>query len=220
MDKATADISEISDSVDVDSHQEDESDIDSDNDESICKSPQKSPLKLSSVLKRKRRLSDCGGPSNSLSDAEVEDVDDRDDGQDDFEDEEDDEDVVEQSKAVVKKADFQFKAPTFRKKQFIFHPFQSAEGELSTPSHTVTVTIPEQLAASYGNVVLVMIMTMIMTPGLYIWPSSPVLAWYLWLHHSMFAGKRVLELGAGTALPGILLAKVNSYKLTLYSLRQ
>ena len=151
MDTATADRpSDISGSVDVDSHQEDESDIDSDHDESICKSPQKSPLKLSSVLKRKRRLSDCGGPSNSLSDAEVEDVDDRDDGQDDFEDEEDDEDVVEQSKAVVKKADFQFKAPTFRKKQFIFHPFQSAEGELSTPSDPVTVTIPEQLAASYG----------------------------------------------------------------------
>jgi hypothetical protein len=31
----------------------------------------------------------------------------------------------------------------------------------------VEVTIPEQLAASYG---------------LYIWPSSPVLAWYLWLN--------------------------------------
>ena len=31
----------------------------------------------------------------------------------------------------------------------------------------VEVTIPEQLAASYG---------------LYIWPSSPVLAWYIWLH--------------------------------------
>ena len=31
----------------------------------------------------------------------------------------------------------------------------------------VDVVIPEQLAASYG---------------LYIWPSAPVLAWYLWLH--------------------------------------
>ena len=56
---------------------------------------------------------------------------------------------------------------------------------------------------------MMMMMIMIITPGLYIWPSSPVLAWYLWLHHSKFTGKRVLELGAGTALPGILLAKVN-----------
>ena len=35
----------------------------------------------------------------------------------------------------------------------------------------VEVTIPEQLAASYG---------------LYIWPSSPVLAWYLWLNQVGF----------------------------------
>ena len=49
------------------------------------------------------------------------------------------------------------------------------------------VTIPEQLAASYG---------------LYIWPSAPVLAWYIWINQERFRGKRVLELGAGTALPG------------------
>ena len=93
-------------------HQENESDIDSVNDDLDMSvnclrsvgstppvslpsmSPLKSPLKLSSVLKRKRRLSDGGGPSNSLSDAEAEDMDDRDAG------EEDDEDVVEPFEAV------------------------------------------------------------------------------------------------------------------------
>ena len=92
-------------------HQENESDIDSVNDDLDMSvnclrsvgstppaslpsmSPLKSPLKLSSVLKRKRRLSDGGGPSNSLSDAEAEDMDDRDAG-------EDDEDVVEPFEAV------------------------------------------------------------------------------------------------------------------------
>ena len=44
--------------------------------------------------------------------------------------------------------------------------------------------------------------------GLYIWPCAPVLAWYFWLNQNQFKSKRILELGAGTSLPGILLAKV------------
>lgn len=93
-------------------------------------------------------------------------------------------------------ADFQFKEPRFRKKKFIFHPFRRAADNTCIPDPTkvpVEVTIPEQLAASYG---------------LYIWPSSPVLAWYLWLNQDKVQGKRVLELGAGTALPGLLAAKI------------
>eukprot|EP01127_Copromyxa_protea_P023991 TRINITY_DN9259_c0_g1_i1.p1 TRINITY_DN9259_c0_g1~~TRINITY_DN9259_c0_g1_i1.p1 ORF type:complete len:234 (-),score=28.58 TRINITY_DN9259_c0_g1_i1:58-759(-) len=42
--------------------------------------------------------------------------------------------------------------------------------------------------------------------GLYMWDSSKVLAEYLWQKRSQFSGCRVLELGAGTGLPGILLA--------------
>lgn len=41
----------------------------------------------------------------------------------------------------------------------------------------------------------------------YTWPSAPVLAWFLWERRHELPGKRVLELGAGTALPGILAAK-------------
>jgi len=158
---------------------------DSEGDESICRSPAKSPLKLSEVLKRKRRVSE--------------------ESEEDLEDENDldEEDIVGSSKSAQKiptDQDFQFKEPKFRKKKFIFHPYvRTLEGQCC-PDNTgtrspVEITIPEQLAASYG---------------LYIWPSSPVLAWYLWLHQDnlITSGTRVLELGSGTALPGLLLAKL------------
>ena len=45
------------------------------------------------------------------------------------------------------------------------------KGAFDNVQAPVEVTIPEQLAASYG---------------LYIWPSSPVLAWYLWLNQVGF----------------------------------
>lgn len=41
----------------------------------------------------------------------------------------------------------------------------------------------------------------------YTWPSAPVLAWYIWENRAVFAGKSVLEIGSGTALPGIVAAK-------------
>lgn len=41
----------------------------------------------------------------------------------------------------------------------------------------------------------------------YTWPSAPVLAWYLWEKRKSLVGKRVLELGSGTALPGIVASK-------------
>ena len=166
---------------------------DSEEDENICRSPAKSPLKLSSVLKRKRNLSDSDLRSQSeseCSDTELE-------ANSSLESEEQ---LVEGSKAGTKlptDKDFQFKEPQFRKKQFIFHPFKHISGvytpDSSPNTPPVVVTIPEQLAASYG---------------LYLWPSSPVLAWYLWLDQEKYRNSRVLELGAGTALPGLLLAKL------------
>lgn len=41
----------------------------------------------------------------------------------------------------------------------------------------------------------------------YTWPCASVLAWFLWEHRENLAGKHVLELGAGTSLPGILASK-------------
>ncbi|XP_076162392.1 histone-arginine methyltransferase METTL23 isoform X2 [Ptiloglossa arizonensis] len=57
---------------------------------------------------------------------------------------------------------------------------------------TLEIYIPELLQASYS---------------FYTWPSAPVLAWFLWEHKEELIGKRVLELGSGTALPGILASK-------------
>ncbi|KAK3728599.1 hypothetical protein QZH41_011682 [Actinostola sp. cb2023] len=40
--------------------------------------------------------------------------------------------------------------------------------------------------------------------GMFTWPSAPVLAQYLFVNRALFQGKTVIELGAGTALPGIV----------------
>lgn len=41
----------------------------------------------------------------------------------------------------------------------------------------------------------------------YTWPCARILAWYLWEHRQDLYGKRILEIGAGTSLPGILASK-------------
>ncbi|XP_074871040.1 histone-arginine methyltransferase METTL23 isoform X2 [Carettochelys insculpta] len=43
--------------------------------------------------------------------------------------------------------------------------------------------------------------------GMYVWPCAVVLAQYLWFHRRMLPGKRILEIGAGVSLPGIVAAK-------------
>ncbi|KAF2356385.1 Lysine methyltransferase, partial [Trinorchestia longiramus] len=42
---------------------------------------------------------------------------------------------------------------------------------------------------------------------MHVWPCAPVLAQYLWYHRAVLPDKRVLELGAGTSLPGVVAAK-------------
>lgn len=97
-----------------------------------------------------------------------------------------------------------FRVPKLRNRKFIFQPFlRSPEnGALAhdPQGEAVSVVIAEQLAASFG---------------LYIWPCAPVLAWYIWLHQADFVGKSVLELGAGTSLPGLLCAKVGAERVWL-----
>lgn len=39
------------------------------------------------------------------------------------------------------------------------------------------------------------------------WPCASILSWYLWDRRYDLVDKRILEIGAGTALPGILAAK-------------
>mmetsp|Transcript_107892 Transcript_107892/g.186049 ORF Transcript_107892/g.186049 Transcript_107892/m.186049 type:complete len:357 (-) Transcript_107892:1046-2116(-) len=46
--------------------------------------------------------------------------------------------------------------------------------------------------------------------GLFMWPSALVLGHYIFKHRCSFVGRRVLEIGSGTSLPGIVAAKVGA----------
>lgn len=46
--------------------------------------------------------------------------------------------------------------------------------------------------------------------GLYMWPSSLVLAQYVWRQRESLCGRFVVELGSGTGLPGILAARLGA----------
>ncbi|KAL3850479.1 hypothetical protein ACJIZ3_012361 [Penstemon smallii] len=46
--------------------------------------------------------------------------------------------------------------------------------------------------------------------GLFVWPCSIILAEYVWQKKSLFSGANVVELGAGTSLPGLVAAKVGA----------
>ncbi|KAF3440340.1 hypothetical protein FNV43_RR18624 [Rhamnella rubrinervis] len=46
--------------------------------------------------------------------------------------------------------------------------------------------------------------------GLFVWPCSIVLAEYVWQQRLRFSGATVVELGAGTSLPGLVAAKVGA----------
>ncbi|KAB1199948.1 Methyltransferase-like protein 23 [Morella rubra] len=46
--------------------------------------------------------------------------------------------------------------------------------------------------------------------GLFVWPCSIVLAEYVWQQRLRFSGASVVELGAGTSLPGLVAAKVGA----------
>ncbi|CAN8245452.1 unnamed protein product [Cochlearia groenlandica] len=46
--------------------------------------------------------------------------------------------------------------------------------------------------------------------GLFVWPCSVILAEYVWQQRSRFHGSDIIELGAGTSLPGLVAAKVGA----------
>eukprot|EP00038_Savillea_parva_P017041 m.226741 g.226741 ORF g.226741 m.226741 type:complete len:351 (-) comp36398_c0_seq1:121-1173(-) len=85
-------------------------------------------------------------------------------------------------------------------------PSHAAHGTSTTdtprPNH-VTVRVPADIQ---GN-------TPLSRYGLYTWRSAVVLArWVWWVHekHNGIAARTVVELGAGTALPGILAARLRA----------
>ncbi|CAH0546028.1 unnamed protein product [Brassicogethes aeneus] len=80
--------------------------------------------------------------------------------------------------------------PTEQLKKFVFTSKCNNRGE--PQEETLEIIIPELLQGSYS---------------FYTWPSAPVLAWFLWEKRAELPGRRVLEIGSGTALPGIVAAK-------------
>lgn len=78
---------------------------------------------------------------------------------------------------------------------------QSAVGELAG---CVCVRLCELMDRSYG---------------LYTWPAAPVLAQYVWSLRAGLGGLAVLELGAGTALPSLLAARLGA-TVTITDTRQ
>ncbi|XP_071502814.1 histone-arginine methyltransferase METTL23-like [Diadema antillarum] len=57
---------------------------------------------------------------------------------------------------------------------------------------SISISIPEVIDPAYG---------------MYVWPCAPVLAQYVWHKREWIQGKKVLEIGAGTSLPGVMAAK-------------
>jgi len=68
-------------------------------------------------------------------------------------------------------------------------------GSSSSPPLVVRALVPEVLNRAYG---------------LYTWPGAPVLAQYVFHRRRAFAGRHVLELGAGTALPSLVAAQLGA----------
>ncbi|KAK2991891.1 hypothetical protein RJ640_011580 [Escallonia rubra] len=68
-------------------------------------------------------------------------------------------------------------------------------GDSSDTSDAFSITIIESMKEEYG---------------LFVWPCSVVLAEYVWQQKSRFLGATVVELGAGTSLPGLVAVKLGS----------
>ncbi|CAG9821835.1 unnamed protein product [Phaedon cochleariae] len=84
-------------------------------------------------------------------------------------------------------------APIEQLRKFVFSSKINVSGE--NREEKLEVVIPELLQATYS---------------FYTWPSAPVLAWFLWENRQELPGKYVVELGSGTALPGIVAAKLGA----------
>lgn len=69
-------------------------------------------------------------------------------------------------------------------------------GERNDSSEAFSVTVIENIKEEYG---------------LFVWPCSIILAEYVWQQRSRFSGANVVELGAGTSLPGLVAAKLGAH---------
>ncbi|XP_030064025.1 histone-arginine methyltransferase METTL23 [Microcaecilia unicolor] len=72
------------------------------------------------------------------------------------------------------------------------YTFGKETGENEDGRSELVVFIPEILNSQYGT---------------YVWPCAVVLAQYVWFHRRELTGKKILEIGAGVSLPGVVAAK-------------
>ncbi|KAM0057612.1 putative lysine methyltransferase, S-adenosyl-L-methionine-dependent methyltransferase [Helianthus debilis subsp. tardiflorus] len=68
-------------------------------------------------------------------------------------------------------------------------------GDSNGSDDAISITVIESMKEDYG---------------LFVWPCSIILAEYVWQQRSRFQGVNVVELGAGTSLPGLVAAKVGA----------
>ncbi|KAK1614241.1 hypothetical protein QYE76_019758 [Lolium multiflorum] len=83
-------------------------------------------------------------------------------------------------------------APPARMTTVSRHYFGGASSE---HDHALRVDIVENIEEDYG---------------MFVWPCSVILAEYVWQQRTRFSHSRVVELGAGTSLPGLVAAKVGA----------
>ncbi|XP_020662140.3 histone-arginine methyltransferase METTL23 isoform X1 [Pogona vitticeps] len=71
---------------------------------------------------------------------------------------------------------------------------------------------PDEDEPEHLNPELVVFIPEVLDPqyGMYVWPCAVVLAQYVWFHRRLVSSKRILELGAGVSLPGIVAAKCDA----------
>lgn len=74
-------------------------------------------------------------------------------------------------------------------KKYVFRSQPAVNGDTRD---VLELLVPERFTGGYS---------------FYTWPAAPLLAWYLWTQRRHLRGRRLLELSAGTALPGLLAAK-------------
>ncbi|EMS60119.1 hypothetical protein TRIUR3_02077 [Triticum urartu] len=84
------------------------------------------------------------------------------------------------------------RAPPPRMTTVSRHYFGGASAE---SDHDLRVDIVENIEEDYG---------------MFVWPCSVILAEYVWQQRPRFSRSRVVELGAGTSLPGLVAAKVGA----------
>ncbi|PIM99678.1 putative N2,N2-dimethylguanosine tRNA methyltransferase [Handroanthus impetiginosus] len=80
----------------------------------------------------------------------------------------------------------------------------------SSSNQDMTTTSRHYFGSIEGGVSIGIIENMKEEYGLFVWPSSIILAEYVWQQKSRFLGANVVELGAGTSLPGLVAAKVGA----------